>query len=204
MRLSFKQIKKMLKKLKKNLFIMLTNAIISSTINTQEANMTLTGEISSIKKGGSATEPFYVLEIGGRTVFSKDREVEGLRGKSNTWNITETKNGKLFLNYSKQNFGNNNSSSQTPQKDNKGFQYKADPDKVFTQEAGNVLASATGIIKSFIESGVLKEVEPDKIGELLGQVYEHIFVKKIKIDKLVRTLQDAADIFEGEFINEDN
>jgi len=60
----------MLKKLKKNLFIMLTNAIISSTINTQEANMTLTGEISSIKKGGSATEPFYVLEIGGRTVFS--------------------------------------------------------------------------------------------------------------------------------------
>jgi hypothetical protein len=174
---------------------MLTNAIISSTINTQEANMTLTGEISSIKKGGSATEPFYVLEIAGQTVFSKDREVEGLRGKSNTWDITETKNGKLFLNYSKQNFGNNNSSSQAPQKENKGFQYKADPDKVFSQEAGTVLSSATGIAKSFIEAGVFKNPVHNEIGDFISELYEYIFNKKIKIDKSIKLLQEVSDIF---------
>ena len=172
---------------------MLTNAIISSTINTQEANMTLTGEISSIKKGGSATEPFYVLEIAGQTVFSKDREVEGLRGKSNTWNITETKNGKFFLNVEKQNLPQ---PSPFPAKtENKGFQYKADPDKVFSQEAGTVLSSATGIAKSFIEAGVFKNPVHNEIGDFISELYEYIFNKKIKIDKSIKLLQEVSDIF---------
>lgn len=155
--------------------------------------MKVTGVIENLKKGGSDTDPFYVMEIAGHTVFSKNKEVEKLQGQRNVWELTETKNGKFFLNIEIQNLPQ---PSPFPAKtENKGFQYKADPDKVFSQEAGTVLSSATGIAKSFIEAGVFKNPVHNEIGDFISELYEYIFNKKIKIDKSIKLLQEVSDIF---------